>query len=31
VKQTIEMHGGTISLSPTPGGGATFQVRLRSR
>src|SRR4051812_24249724 len=31
VKQTIEMHGGTISLSNTAGGGATFQVRLRSR
>jgi two-component system, NtrC family, nitrogen regulation sensor histidine kinase NtrY len=31
VKQTIEMHGGTISLSPTPGGGATFQVRLGAR
>jgi signal transduction histidine kinase len=29
VKQTIEMHGGTISLSETPGGGATFQVRMR--
>jgi signal transduction histidine kinase len=31
VKQTIEMHGGTIGLSQTPGGGATFQVRLRPR
>jgi len=31
VKQTIEMHGGTISLSDTPGGGATFQVRLGAR
>jgi two-component system nitrogen regulation sensor histidine kinase NtrY len=31
VKQTIEMHGGTISLSHTPGGGATFQVRLGAR
>jgi two-component system nitrogen regulation sensor histidine kinase NtrY len=29
VKQTIEMHGGTISLMETPGGGATFQVRIR--
>jgi signal transduction histidine kinase len=29
VKQTIEMHGGTIRLSETPGGGATFQVRMR--
>jgi signal transduction histidine kinase len=25
------MHGGTISLSHTPGGGATFQVRLGAR
>jgi signal transduction histidine kinase len=31
VKQTIEMHGGTISLSHTPGGGATFRVRLGAR
>ena len=31
VKQTIEMHGGTISLSQTPGGGATFQIRLTAR
>jgi signal transduction histidine kinase len=30
VKQTIEMHGGTISVSETPGGGATFQVRMRA-
>ena len=30
VKQTIEMHGGTVSLAETPGGGATFQVRMRS-
>jgi signal transduction histidine kinase len=29
VKQTIEMHGGTIRLSETPGGGATFQIRMR--
>jgi two-component system, NtrC family, nitrogen regulation sensor histidine kinase NtrY len=28
VKQTIEMHGGSISLSETPGGGATFLVRM---
>jgi signal transduction histidine kinase len=28
VKQTIEMHGGTISLQETPGGGATFVVQL---
>jgi signal transduction histidine kinase len=31
VKQTIEMHGGTISLTETPGGGATFQVRMTPR
>ena len=28
VKQTIEMHGGTIGVSETPGGGATFEVRI---
>jgi len=28
VKQTIEMHGGTISVKETPGGGATFVVRI---
>ena len=28
VKQTIEMHGGSIIVGETPGGGATFQVRL---
>jgi signal transduction histidine kinase len=28
VKQTIEMHGGTIRLTETPGGGATFLVRM---
>ena len=28
VKQTIEMHGGTISVSETPGGGATFIVHM---
>jgi two-component system, NtrC family, nitrogen regulation sensor histidine kinase NtrY len=28
VKQTIELHGGTISLAETPGGGATFVVRM---
>jgi signal transduction histidine kinase len=28
VKQTIEMHGGTITLSKTPGGGATFLVQI---
>jgi two-component system nitrogen regulation sensor histidine kinase NtrY len=31
VKQTIEMHGGTIILSETPGGGATFLVRMAAR
>jgi two-component system, NtrC family, nitrogen regulation sensor histidine kinase NtrY len=31
VKQTIEMHGGTISLKETPGGGATFVVRINPR
>jgi two-component system nitrogen regulation sensor histidine kinase NtrY len=31
VKQTIEMHGGSIILSETPGGGATFVVRLAAR
>jgi signal transduction histidine kinase len=30
VKQTIEMHGGTISVKETPGGGATFVVRMSS-
>jgi signal transduction histidine kinase len=29
VKQTIEMHGGTIGLEETPGGGATFVIRMR--
>jgi len=31
VKQTIEMHGGSISLSETPGGGATFLIRMVAR
>jgi signal transduction histidine kinase len=31
VKQTIEMHGGTISLVETPGGGATFLIRMTPR
>jgi signal transduction histidine kinase len=31
VKQTIEMHGGTISLGETPGGGATFLIRMAPR
>ena len=29
VKQTIEMHGGTIKLEETPGGGATFVIKMR--
>jgi signal transduction histidine kinase len=28
-RQTIEMHQGTIAVEPTPGGGATFVVRMR--
>ena len=31
VKQTIEMHGGSISLMETPGGGATFVIRMGPR
>jgi signal transduction histidine kinase len=31
VKQTVEMHGGTIRVEETPGGGATFVVRMRSK
>jgi len=31
VKQTIEMHGGTIQLTQTPGGGATFIIRMAHR
>lgn len=27
-KQTVELHQGTIAVEPTPGGGATFVVRL---
>jgi signal transduction histidine kinase len=30
-KQTVEMHQGTIAVAPTPGGGATFIVRLQGR
>ena len=30
-RQTIEMHQGSIALEPTPGGGATFVVRIRTR
>jgi signal transduction histidine kinase len=28
VRQTLEAHGGSISVSDTPGGGATFELRL---
>lgn len=28
VRQTVEQHGGTISVTDTPGGGATFLVRM---
>jgi two-component system nitrogen regulation sensor histidine kinase NtrY len=28
VRQTIEHHGGTITVLDTPGGGATFRIRL---
>jgi signal transduction histidine kinase len=28
-KQTVELHRGAIGVEPTPGGGATFVVRLR--
>lgn len=31
VKQTIEMHGGSIDLMETPGGGATFVVRMAAK
>jgi signal transduction histidine kinase len=31
VKQTIEMHGGSIRLTETPGGGATFVVQMAAR
>jgi signal transduction histidine kinase len=30
-KQAVEMHQGTIAVEETPGGGATFIVRLRGR
>jgi signal transduction histidine kinase len=29
-RQTIEMHQGSIALEATPGGGATFVVRIRA-
>jgi signal transduction histidine kinase len=28
VRQVVEAHGGTIAVTDTPGGGATFTVRL---
>jgi signal transduction histidine kinase len=28
VRQTVEQHGGTITVTDTPGGGATFLIRL---
>lgn len=30
-KQTVELHHGSITVEPTPGGGATFVVTLRGR
>jgi signal transduction histidine kinase len=30
-RQTIETHQGVIAVEPTPGGGATFVVRMRGR
>jgi signal transduction histidine kinase len=30
-KQAVEMHEGAIAVEETPGGGATFVVRLRGR
>lgn len=31
VRQTVEAHGGTIDVSDTPGGGATFRIWLPAR
>ena len=28
-KQTVELHNGSIGVEATPGGGATFIMRLR--
>ncbi|MBA3495848.1 MAG: HAMP domain-containing histidine kinase [Gemmatimonadota bacterium] len=30
-RQTVELHQGTIAVEDTPGGGATFVVRMRGR
>jgi signal transduction histidine kinase len=30
-RQTVEMHRGAIAVEQTPGGGATFVVRMRGR
>jgi signal transduction histidine kinase len=30
-RQTVELHHGSITVEPTPGGGATFVVTLRGR
>jgi len=30
-RQTVETHQGAIAVEPTPGGGATFVVRMRGR
>ena len=30
-KQTVEMHAGTITVEPTPGGGASFVIRMHGR
>ncbi|MDR1799513.1 MAG: HAMP domain-containing histidine kinase [Bifidobacteriaceae bacterium] len=31
VTSIVQAHGGTVSLGPTPGGGATFRVALRGQ